>query len=806
MADSGDSTRFDTRRMDSPEPESGLPGGDRLPVDQDLQDRYEVLRSLGAGGEAHRVLLARDITDGSLAVIKIYRQSIRRNDDVMRALGGARHRHVVRLLDHGTTTDQFGDQWSWEVLEYAAGGSLADLLRSNGPIAPDQVRLLLTQLIEALNHLHTQLVVGKRRGAAHRDLKPANVLLRSEHGPLEAVLADFGMVAEAGHTRHTDHAAGSAPYQAPETFRRASRSITQDWWALGIMVVEMLTGRNPNAVDGGWANPLALHEHLTTHPVDLDGVTDPRWRMLCQGLLTRTPAKRWGYEQVATWLRGGNPQVHGEGATGESRAPYWLAGERLYTVDQVADAMAAEAWTDVLRTFQDAKRLARLRDWLQREFNGGGIPPQLVREPVEDPRSAAVRMASFRASVRPQAAPRFAGRLTDAAGLSELAASEAGDDQAVMAVVSPELIGVFAGHACTTAGRPGHERCGVRCRVLTAAADALPVVEEEVRRTLADLRSAAEPGGHLARALPMMGNNKSLHILCLRSALDPATGRRLRRRLGWLRRFNGSLRACTWWMELSRRAVRERGSLGLLLVADVLVTTAEGDGGAKLREPGGRTEQRRERAMAVLGRTGMGAVAVIGDAVTSAVLFTAALAALYVAAVAWLMLGGDRPEPSPGKYVGLAADLQYTLAVPIAVALLAVLMCQRRPGPAAVWGGVLAVLTGALAALGLWHGHRRDVRFPYLPGADFRSLLLDLDGRAEDRPGATACWVAVAVVLLIGIVVDLANRRPKPVFGDQDLWWVRAAVVLAVLLLVVGLVKDWPVVPGFLAAAPQKLW
>ena len=150
-------------------------------------------------------------------------------------LAQARGHGVVAL--HGVTRDPPGI-----VLEYAAGGSLADLLRARGALPVREAVRIAASLADALAHLHA-------RGIVHRDVKPSNVLFTAAG---ELRLADFGVAACIG-SRGTLGAGwrelrvGTPPYAAPEqwTAPETSTRPAADVFALGVVLYELLTGRLP---------------------------------------------------------------------------------------------------------------------------------------------------------------------------------------------------------------------------------------------------------------------------------------------------------------------------------------------------------------------------------------------------------------------------------------------------------------------------------------------------------------------------------------------------------------------------------
>ncbi len=150
-------------------------------------------------------------------------------------LAQARGTGVVAL--HAVTSDPPG-----MVLEYAARGTLADVLRARGALPLREAVHVAASLADTLAHLHA-------RGIVHRDVKPENVLVTAGG---ELRLADFGVAARIGSRGTLGDAwrelrVGTVPYAAPEQWTAPETSIrpAADVFALGVVLYELLTGRLP---------------------------------------------------------------------------------------------------------------------------------------------------------------------------------------------------------------------------------------------------------------------------------------------------------------------------------------------------------------------------------------------------------------------------------------------------------------------------------------------------------------------------------------------------------------------------------
>lgn len=308
-----------------------------------LAARYGVVRALPARGAEAEIVLAHErsstsATLGEVRAIKLYRQGILPDPQVLQRLAQVDEKHRVRLFDSGVS-----DGHAYEVMEYCALGSLRDHLGGE-PASADWITAVVRELVQALAGVHAA-------GLVHRDLKPENVLLRTLD-PLDLLLTDFSTASVMQATQRFTTMARTLMYAAPEALSGVIDA-KADFWALGMMVLEMATGRHPYR---GLSDAVVLH-HLSTRPIDLSAVTDVRLHLLLQGLLVRDPAARWGAREIARWLaRDGRLQAPAstpsaapgipplDAATaggGDTFAqPYVVQSERCHNLAQLATAYA----------------------------------------------------------------------------------------------------------------------------------------------------------------------------------------------------------------------------------------------------------------------------------------------------------------------------------------------------------------------------------------------------------------------------------------------------------------------------------
>jgi hypothetical protein len=313
-------------------------GGLRVQVPQNLRDRFKILKQLPTQGAEADILLADDLQHQRNVIIKLYRHGIEPKSEVLAKIAAMPAEHIVQLYEHG----QMDGVW-YEVMECAKYGSLRDLIKK--PISPEQAKSILKELHAALNELHQHQII-------HRDLKPENILVR-ELSPLNLMLTDFGIASVNVATQHLTNTSRTAKYAAPEA-ASGVLSAKADWWSLGIILLEVLTGKTP--FDG--MSDAVITKHLMTHPLTPDGVTDSHWRQLLLGLLNRNDSVRWGGAEIGRWLAGENVAVSEDQetvfttsnqthASGQYR-PYVFAGASYATPKALAAGLV-QHWDDAVK-------------------------------------------------------------------------------------------------------------------------------------------------------------------------------------------------------------------------------------------------------------------------------------------------------------------------------------------------------------------------------------------------------------------------------------------------------------------------
>ncbi|KDQ61900.1 hypothetical protein JAAARDRAFT_55193 [Jaapia argillacea MUCL 33604] len=243
---------------------------------------FQAIRLLGQGGSGTVFLVIHPPTNTSFA-LKVQQKHIQKNiwvrgeQEVLRRLVGVPG--MVQL------EASFQDEQNFYLLTpHYSGGSLASELKRCSQIPPSRARFLIAQLVLALELLHQNRVI-------HRDIKPANILF-NHSGHL--VLADFGLAVafDEDEEPFIRSDAGTWAFMAPEMLNGEEYSYEVDFWAVGVLLYVLLTGRVPFGV--GKKSMEEFKTRIGNDPLEfdfMDGV-DRVTKDFLQKVLTKNPSTR----------------------------------------------------------------------------------------------------------------------------------------------------------------------------------------------------------------------------------------------------------------------------------------------------------------------------------------------------------------------------------------------------------------------------------------------------------------------------------------------------------------------------------
>ncbi|TVY13381.1 cAMP-dependent protein kinase catalytic subunit [Lachnellula arida] len=227
---------------------------------------FELVRTLGTGTFA-RVWLVRLADPKEEDRDKVFALKVLRKVEVikLKQVDHVNHERSVLADIAGhpfitTLITSFSDHDSlYMLLDYCPGGEVFSYLRKAKRFDENTARFYAAEIVLILEFLH------EREGVAYRDLKPENLLLDAE-GHIK--LVDFGFAKRLGN-RETYTLCGTPEYLAPEVIQSKGHTTAVDWWALGILIYEFLTGYPPF-----WnANPIEIYKQIVSKPVHFP--TDP---------------------------------------------------------------------------------------------------------------------------------------------------------------------------------------------------------------------------------------------------------------------------------------------------------------------------------------------------------------------------------------------------------------------------------------------------------------------------------------------------------------------------------------------------
>ncbi|KAJ8405177.1 hypothetical protein AAFF_G00321680 [Aldrovandia affinis] len=256
-------------------------------------ENFELLKVLGTGAYG-KVFLVRKTSghdEGKLYAMKVLKKAA-----IVQKAKTAEHTRTERqVLEHirqspFLVTLHYAFQTHAKlhlILDYVSGGEMFTHLYQRDHFMEDEVRIYIGEIILALEHLH-------KLGIIYRDIKLENILLDSDG---HVVLTDFGLSKEFldEEKERTYSFCGTIEYMAPEIIRgKSGHGKSVDWWSLGILMFEFLTGASPFTLEGEKNSQSEVSRRILRCDPPFPPEISPLARDLLRKLLVKDPRKRLG--------------------------------------------------------------------------------------------------------------------------------------------------------------------------------------------------------------------------------------------------------------------------------------------------------------------------------------------------------------------------------------------------------------------------------------------------------------------------------------------------------------------------------
>ena len=257
---------------------------------QMINDRYEIIRSIGEGGMAN-VYLAQDTILDRKVVVKILRGDLAEDEKFVRrfqreaiSASSLNDPNIVEVYDVGEDDGKY-----FIVMEYVQGLTLKQLIKKRGSLTLPEVQDIMLQLTSAVAHAHESYII-------HRDIKPQNVIIL-EDGRVK--IMDFGIAValNAGEFTQTNSVMGTVYYIPPEQANGGAATIKSDIYSLGILMYELVTGHVPFKGD----NPVEVAIKHMNEPIPSICEYDPEMPQSIENIILRASAKNPKNRYDSAW-------------------------------------------------------------------------------------------------------------------------------------------------------------------------------------------------------------------------------------------------------------------------------------------------------------------------------------------------------------------------------------------------------------------------------------------------------------------------------------------------------------------------
>jgi len=269
----------------SPAPGGG--GGGRAPVTNGgdpgkvTEESFTKLKVIGRGSFG-KVFKVQKKDTGQIFAMKVLNKSeVAERNEVTHARA---ENSILRKLDcpflvHMHYAFQTADKLYF-VMDYINGGELFFHLQKEGKFTEDRVRFYVAEIVVGLEYLHA-------KGIIYRDLKPENLLLSADG---HIIMTDFGISKEGlgAKDERTSTFCGTPEYLAPEVLKQEKYTKAVDWWSLGTLMFEMLSGLPPFYSE----EVQNMYYNIINTQLVMPKGTNEVTQSLLQGFLTKSPTER----------------------------------------------------------------------------------------------------------------------------------------------------------------------------------------------------------------------------------------------------------------------------------------------------------------------------------------------------------------------------------------------------------------------------------------------------------------------------------------------------------------------------------